>query len=134
MGKVRSNSWTKAATAASLSWSVRLTASTSSPRGLKDWYIFSMAGISARQGGHQVAQKLTSTTFPRSPDRLACPPPSSSRVKSGALKPSRGLGGGAPPEVAAAGAREVNVQITPNARAAKVNASQRRSSFSQLFK
>ena len=29
-----------------------------------------MDGISARQGGHQVAQKLTSTTFPRSWDRV----------------------------------------------------------------
>src|SRR4030065_2723746 len=91
-----------------------------------------MAGISARQGGHQVAQKLTRTTFPRRSDRVTCPPPSKSGVKSGALKPSRGLGG-ASPVTAAAGTRETKVQIIPSTSAAKDIASQRLSLFNNLF-
>ena len=47
-------------------------------------------GISATQGGHQVAQKFTSTTRPRSEARSLVPPASAGRRKSGTARPARG--------------------------------------------
>src|SRR3990172_1238810 len=88
-----------------------------------------MAGISARQGGHQVAQKLTSTTLPRRSDREICPPPNKSSVKSGALNPSRGLGGA--PVVALAGTREAKVQMIAITSTMIDVAIQRRSFFNR---
>src|SRR5690349_19839998 len=41
-------------------------------------------GISALQGGHQVAQKFSNTTLPLYADRRRSAPPASLRVKSGA--------------------------------------------------
>ncbi|MNT82974.1 hypothetical protein D3C72_2227800 [compost metagenome] len=47
------------------------------------------AGISSRQGGHQVAQKLTSTTLPRYSERAIAPSPRTFfSEKSGAMVPS----------------------------------------------
>src|SRR3990172_1450086 len=46
------------------------------------------AGISSRQGGHQLAQKLTTTTFPCRSDRRIGLPSRSSSSKSGAASPT----------------------------------------------
>ena len=52
------------------------------------WYSRSMEGISARQGGHQVAQKFRNTSFPRYWDRETFLPLKSDRVKSMDAVPS----------------------------------------------
>jgi hypothetical protein len=44
------------------------------------------AGISALQGGHHVAQKFKSTTFPLKEERAIFLPVISFRIKSGALE------------------------------------------------
>src|SRR5512136_2739203 len=46
-------------------------------------------GTSSRQGGHQVAQKLTSVTFPFRSESLVSFPARSRTAKSGAALPSR---------------------------------------------
>ena len=61
---------------------------TSTPWSLYVSYSSFSTGISTRQGGHQVAQKFTTTTFPFKAERLASPPPRTGRVKSGAALPS----------------------------------------------
>src|SRR3990170_8575756 len=75
-----------------------------------------MAGISARQGGHQDAHRLTTTGLPRNSDSVISPPPSRSRVKSGAAKPSRGVAICSAAFAAAGGRRDNNVQPAPNDR------------------
>ena len=47
----------------------------------------SIDGISARHGGHQVAQKFRNTTFPRCADRRTACPWRSCATKSGAVLP-----------------------------------------------
>ena len=51
-----------------------------------------MAGISARQGEHQVAQTFRRIGLPRSSERVMVSPVEVSRVKSGAMKPFCGAG------------------------------------------
>jgi hypothetical protein len=54
-----------------------------------------MAGISSSHGAHHVAQKFSSTTWPRSEARLTSPSPERrGSVKSGAALP-REIGAGA---------------------------------------
>jgi len=49
-----------------------------------------MAGISARQGGHQLAQMLMISGFPRRSERVNLEPSELLSVKSGAENPFRG--------------------------------------------
>src|SRR3972149_5705069 len=51
-----------------------------------------MAGLSSLQGPHQVAQKFTSTSCPRSTLRLARSPCKVCKAKSGASAPTSGAG------------------------------------------
>jgi hypothetical protein len=125
MGYANSNSWTKAFTSLNESWFVRSTPSMITPESLYCSYDFSSAGVSARQGGHHVAQKLTTTILPRNSERVTLFPSSVSRVKSGARKPWRGLGEeerGAP---TADGTREATIHRNPNARLTSIKVSQR---------
>src|SRR5512133_3978820 len=55
------------------------------------WLSFIIDGISSLQGGHQVAQKLTSTTFPLRSESFCSLPARSLATKSGASAPSVAL-------------------------------------------
>src|SRR5262245_6410846 len=58
----------------------------------RSWYLFwsrIKSGISARQGGHQVAQKFTSTTLPRSDSDEMVRPSISVTVKGATVMGSR---------------------------------------------
>ena len=59
------------------------TASTTRPLGPRRRWNSSRSGISLRQGGHQVAQKFTSTTLPRRPLRVHSRPARSFRPEIG---------------------------------------------------
>src|SRR5512138_1212185 len=55
-----------------------------------------MMGISCLQGGHQVAQKSMTTTFPAYSDSETVPPATDGRVKSGAIPGAAGRAAGSP--------------------------------------
>src|SRR5512138_2107278 len=92
MGKVSSSFSANGAMADGSSCWVILTASMTKPCSLYSRYIASSDCISARQGGHQVAHKLTSTACPRRSDNLTDSPSSVFNSKSGARKPCCGAG------------------------------------------
>src|SRR6056297_995153 len=56
-----------------------------------------MVGFSSRHGGHQVAQKFITTTWPRKSDSEILSPSILSRVNSGACSPTTTDAGGGPP-------------------------------------
>jgi hypothetical protein len=76
---------------------------------------------------------LTITACPRRSDNVIWPPSNRSSVKSGAENPSRGLGGGAPSVVAAAGIRERNIQPLPTKKTAAIKIFQRLLFWDLLF-
>src|SRR4051812_13874594 len=82
------------------------TARMTSPRSRYCSYSSCIAGISSRQGWHQVAQKLMSTGLPLRSASRTVPPSAVGRLKSGAGLPSRAAGC-APLQAARARARRV---------------------------
>ena len=108
------------------------TASTASPRARLAAYTCWMAGISARQGPHQLAHRLTMTTWPRKAESAAGPLSIVFKVKSGAGNPSRGLGI-CPLRATDAGTRENQVQPPPTNRSASAKPHQRLGSCNSQF-
>src|SRR5689334_8002036 len=86
-----------------------LTASTANGRPCRLSWSEAMLGISSRQGVHQVAQKLSSTTFPWYSDRRCILPCTSSSASAGVALPFHGLS-----NCAAAG--KANTTRIPNAK------------------
>src|ERR1041385_6807062 len=78
---------------AALAPSPTLTASTAKGRPWRLSWSDAMLGISSRQGVHQVAQKLSSTTLPRYSDRRCVLPCTSSSSSAGVAPPFHGLSG-----------------------------------------
>ncbi len=81
---------------AAVASAVRGSSSTLTPSSTKPdlryfWYSVSRCGISSRHGPHQVAQKLTSTTWPRSSSRRTLRPSAPRSVKSGAVALGAGV-------------------------------------------
>src|SRR6266545_4847421 len=83
-GKGMWNSLTNACASGSESSNVMLIASTTRPSALWASYARTISGISARQGSHQLAQKLISTGWPWNFDSVTVLPSSVFKVKSGA--------------------------------------------------
>src|SRR3989338_2037582 len=82
------NSLINALASSSLSWILTPT-NTTSPS-LNVFHAASKAGASARQGGHQEAQKLINPARPRSSSSRILPPSKSTKSKEGACRPMRG--------------------------------------------
>jgi len=92
MGKLTARSRLKASIAGPASAASIEMPSTSKPSARSAWWSRSSDGASALHGGHQVAQKFTNTTLPRSSASETLPPSSSGSVKSGARVPGRSAG------------------------------------------
>ena len=90
MGNVRLFSDAKAAASDNESWLVALTAAMINPRSSYSANTCWKAGISALQGGHQLAQKFIITGEPRNSEREKISPERVVRIKSGAKKLSWG--------------------------------------------
>ena len=88
IGQVAPMSSAKSRAPSAKSWC--MTPRISSPSSACPAYASTMSGNSSRQGGHQVAQKLTSTGRPRSSESLTGSPSMVSRSISGAGSPTSG--------------------------------------------
>jgi len=90
MGNVRLLSEAKADASDNESWLVALTAAMINPRSSYSANTCWKAGISALQGGHQLAQKFIITGDPRNSEREKFSPERVVKLKSGAKKLSCG--------------------------------------------